>query len=497
MSNHRTLGLGFAIAVSALAASASGSDFSDRMAAWQNGPPVAGATAPPTVAAEAAAPIPSPAPQAAVAGAPQNYGYGYGYGPSPGIMSNCACGNGPRFVGPSCDGVNGCCGRFGCGPLGCGGPWGNMFGGGMLGGGGACHACGDSCDSSPWCSNTLVWARFDVLLWWRQGRDLPPLVTTDPVNESSTTAGILPDATTLFGGGRVGSNMQVGGRFDVGFWADPRQCWGLGWRFFGLGQDSTNFAINSLKNPVLAIPFTDAGTGTNDALLVAYPGLRTGSIAVTGTSEILGNDLYGRFLICRDCNSRLDFLTGWNYTRVNDSVSIRSNSMVTEVGGNVPVGTVTDIRDDFRARNQFNGAILGLMYEQNCCCWNFQVMGRMSVGSMFEETSIRGSTHIASPGLPPQDANTGLFAADTNSGTSSRNEFTAITELGARIGYRIAPCTLISVGYTFIYWNDVVTAGRAIDTNIGSGDSGDHPQFAFRHSDYWVQGLNLGFTREF
>ena len=37
----------------------------------------------------------------------------------------------------------------------------------------------------------------DVLLWWREGRDLPPLVTTDPTSEDSTTAGVLPDATIL------------------------------------------------------------------------------------------------------------------------------------------------------------------------------------------------------------------------------------------------------------------------------------------------------------
>ena len=205
-------------------------------------------------------------------------------------------------------------------------------------------------------------------MWWRQGRDLPPLVTTDPVTESATTAGILPNAQVLFGNGRVGSDMQAGGRVDVGVWCDPRQCCGYGYRFFGLGQDSTRFDITSLENPVLAIPFVDNTTNTNDALLVAYPGLRSGEIHVLGNSSIIGSDVYTRILLCRDCNCRIDFITGWNYTKINDEMQIRSRQTVTETGGNIPVGTVTDIVDGFQARNEFNGGILGLLWERQCGC---------------------------------------------------------------------------------------------------------------------------------
>ena len=52
---------------------------------------------------------------------------------------------------------------------------------------------------------------------------------------------MLPDATILFGNERETSDMTAGGRFDVGFWMDPQECWGMGNRFFGLGQDSAKF----------------------------------------------------------------------------------------------------------------------------------------------------------------------------------------------------------------------------------------------------------------
>ncbi|HMC12591.1 MAG TPA: BBP7 family outer membrane beta-barrel protein, partial [Pirellulaceae bacterium] len=343
----------------------------------------------------------------------------------------------------------------------------------------------------------LVWTRFEVLLWWRQGRDYPPLVTTDPTTESSTTAGILPDAQTLFGGGRVGTNMQAGGRIDFGFYLNPTQTVGFGDRVFGLGRDSSEFRVSSNNVPVLAIPFHDVASGANDALLVAYPGLRTGAITITGSSSLIGNDVYGRFLLCRDCKSRLDFITGWNYTRVADDVAIRSRSTVTEIGGNIPVGTVTNIADFFTTRNEFNGGILGLQWQRCCDVWTTQVLGRMSLGNMHETLLINGSTSIASPGQATQTTGTGLFAAASNGGRHSRNEFTAITEIGYNLGYRFAPCTQLNIGYSLLYWNDILAPANNIDTSIGTNGTTTRPVVNFRHSDFWVQGLNLGITKEF
>ena len=327
-----------------------------------------------------------------------------------------------------------------------------------------------------------------------KARDLPPLVTTDPTTEDSTTAGILPNATILFGDGRESSQMQAGGRFDIGFWCDERQCTGIGNRFFGLGRDDMRFQIDSLDEPVLAIPFIDADASANEALLVAYPGLLSGSIDVQGSSEVLGNDLYARFLICRDCDSRLDFITGWHFSRINDDLRIRSRSTVTEVGGSIPIGTQTDVFDRFDTRNEFHGAILGLVHEYECHCWSWQTLARISLGSMNQRVIIDGQTTIAVPDEDPEITAGGLFTnPDTNIGEFERSEFTAVTEVGLSLAYHVGPCTKLSVGYSFIYWSDVLRPGDQIDTSVGE----DRPQFRFDRGDYWVQGVNLGFVREF
>jgi hypothetical protein len=344
------------------------------------------------------------------------------------------------------------------------------------------------------CGKPLWWARFELLLWWRQGRDLPPLVTTDPVSEDSTTAGILPDATILLGGEDEPSDMRAGGRLDIGFWLDEQQCTGVGYRFFGVGDDDMRFRANSLDNPVLAIPFFDLDAGQNESLLVAYPGLASGRIAVDGSSSVTGNDFYARFLWCRDCDSRLDFVTGWHFSRILDEVRIRSTSEVTETGGTIPIGTTTDVRDEFDASNQFHGAILGLVHEYECKCWSWQTMARVSLGNMRQRIRVDGRTRIAVPGDDAEVTAGGLFTSpDTNIGEFERDEFCAVTEVGVTLHYHVAPCTKLSIGYSFIHWSDVLRAGEQIDTVVGD----DRPRLTLDNGDFWVQGINFGLAREF
>jgi hypothetical protein len=292
--------------------------------------------------------------------------------------------------------------------------------------------------------------------------------------------------------------MQAGGRIDFGWWMDPGQCWGFGNRFFGLGRDNLRFQSNNLENSILAIPFFDVSGNQNDALLVAYPGLRNGSIDITGSSEVLLNDAYARLLFCKGCYGRIDLLAGYTFSRFNENLYMLSNSVVT--GGTETVGTRLTVFDQFVAHNEFHGALLGLSAVRDCGgCWTLSAVAKISFGNMHETAQIDGFNRIAVPGQPTQTNEGGLFTdPDTNIGTFSRNQFTAITELGLTLGYKIAPCTQLTVGYTLLYWNDAVRPGTLIDPQIGSSSTaGNHPRFQFNRDDFWVQGINLGLSKEF
>jgi hypothetical protein len=489
-----------------------GQDFQQRYAAWQGRAPLGGripqATAPPITAEPEVGGEGEvmPAPGTARTGSQRILGDVYNapqHMPNynaPWTSSACAsCYHNPTFE-PAGD-QYGTCNFAGGGPL-----FGTV-GGGLLGCGGcgACKACGPGaacCDGGPdlmdscggACCNTLVWLRLEALLWWRQGRDFPPLVTTDPATESSTTAGVLPDAHVLFGGARTGTNMQAGGRVDFGTYLNPAQTIGIGDRFFGLGRDSSEFRVASNDVPVLAVPFHDFNANANDALLIAYPGLRTGNISVIGSSSLVGNDVYTKILLCRDCINRWDFITGWNWTRIGDDVALRTRTTIIS-DPTLPAGTVLTTLDQFRTTNNFNGGILGLQWQRNCGYWTTQMLGRMSIGNMHEVILVSGQSAVngtvsATPG--------GVLTAASNIGRRARNEFTAITEVGLNLGYRFAPCTTLNVGYTFMYFNDVLSPANNIDTGVGTASTGlVHPAVLFRHSDFWVQGLNLGITKEF
>jgi hypothetical protein len=90
-----------------------------------------------------------------------------------------------------------------------------------------------------------------------------------------------------------------------------------------------------------------------------------------------------------------------------------------------------------------------------------------------------------------------LFTADSNIGTRERDEFTAVTEIGLTFGYRVDTCTELTLGYTFLYWNDVIRPEDAINPRVGTTGGVTQPQFRFQHADYWVQGINLGLVRKF
>lgn len=481
-----------AIWVAAMPATLAASDFSDQMAKWNAGSS-RGAVAPaayqapaydmaaetaPQPARPPAASRPGPSTTRPLAPAPHPVEYRTVPGDYYGGGSHCAtCNSGGYFGhGWGHSGGMGACGCNSCGDM-CGANCGGGHGGGY-----------DVC-----CGKTLWWAKADLLLWWRQGSDLPPLVTSSPTAVPSTDAGVLPDARILFGGESEPSSMAAGGRIDIGFWLDPQHCRGVGNRFFGLGRDSIRYDADTFDHPILAIPFFDVDGDENNSLLIAYPGLLSGSVDIESSSTVIGNDVYFRMLLCRDCNSRLDFITGYHYSRISENLSIRSSRTVTEVGGDIPLGTETDVFDQFNTRNSFHGAILGLMHEWDCRCWTVQTLGRMSIGGMNQEVIIDGSTRIAVPGQGTNVTDGGLFTGENNLGTHSRSEFSAVTEVGVNLAYNWNPCTKLTVGYSFIYWHDVLRAGDQIDTQVG----GDRPRLRMDSGDFWVQGLNLGLVREF
>jgi len=346
------------------------------------------------------------------------------------------------------------------------------------------------------CQSKGIWGSFDYLLWWTKGQRTPPLVTTsDPAD-----SGVLGEPTTeiIYGNESISAGNRSGGRFEIGKWMDACNELGVGGRFFGLGDDSTRFFRASDGDPLLARPFFNADLGAEDSLVIASPGIASdGAISVETTSQIYGAEAFIRKMVHRDCRARTDMIIGYQFSRINEGLKINSVFTSIDPNGEVPVGTVIDVEDQFTTENSFHGAEIGFTSQYHHCRWSAQFLGKLGVGMMRQTVNVKGDSAVTVPNDPTDFRPFGLLAQPSNIGSRSQDEFVVVPELGINLTYCVTNHFQLMVGYTFMYWSSVVQPGNQIDRVISPADDNgqqdlDVPQPKFHESDYWAQGVNFG-----
>jgi hypothetical protein len=274
--------------------------------------------------------------------------------------------------------------------------------------------------------------------------------------------------------------------------------------YFFLSSDSDGFSQVSAGDPILARPFFNVQTGRQDSLLIAYPGLVQGGLNIQLTSEEyqsagirLRRNLYLERCCCQCC--RVDLLAGYRFARLSDALSIDETEISTATGGVIPLGTRIDLFDQFDVENQFHGGELGLNASAYRGRWSLEGIARVALGDNHQSASIQGGRTVTVPGVPPVAAAGGFLALGTNSGSHDRDVFVVIPEFNVNLGYQINCNWRALVGYTLIYWSDVIRSGDQIDTHINPSQlppnalvGAPSPSFSFHGSDFWAQGLNVG-----
>ena len=355
-------------------------------------------------------------------------------------------------------------------------------------------------------SNAGFWIGAEYLLWSAKGDKLPPLVTTSPPGTPLVQAGVLgaPGTTVLFGNDRVNDGWRSGARVSAGYWFDPRRTTGIEASFFILDRSATNFAASSGGTPILAQPFVDASTGLQQATLIAFPGLSSGSVAISDTSRLLGAGAVYRTEFCKTCAfGSVSGLIGYRFLRLRDNLAMNS-TIVSLGGGAIPAGTMITTTDQFDTTNSFHGLDLGLSGEVANGPWKLMWLAKVAVGGTFADVDINGATTVASPGGGVVTGAGGFYALPTNMGRHSSNRFAVAPELGANVSYQINSNLRAFAGYSFLYWTGLVRPGGAIDSTINPSQIGGlplvgpaRPQTQFNTTDYWVQGVNVGLAYNF
>lgn len=383
-----------------------------------------------------------------------------------------------------------------------------------------CDSC-DSCDRCATCAPmggcgscpaSRLWVRGEYLLWWEKGFSTPPLVTTSPSDTSQSDAGILttPGTTILAGSDVAGSGARSGERISLGYWLDRQQSYGVEAIYSGLALKNWQSAFDSGSMPILARPFfrLEPSFVGQDAELVAYPGALQGNVQVSGSTELQMVEILWRNLLLRTPCDRIDFLAGWRYNRLDDSLLIQDSKTSLDAASGFAVGTNLQEFDLFKTQNQFNGPEIGIITEMQRQRWTLELSMKLALGNNNTRVSIAGQTTTSVPvsgGSPLVSTRpSGLLAQPSNIGVYESNELAVVPELGVTLGCQLTRRLRATAGYTFTYWDNVARPGDQVDQNLNltqltsNGLSGAAvPKFVRVESDFWAQGLNLGLDYRF
>ena len=236
-------------------------------------------------------------------------------------------------------------------------------------------------------------------------------------------------------------------RLNLGVWTDCNQNFGVGGRTWGILTQGTNrnFADNGGNST--GIPFFNTSVGLqtpgSDVYLVniseGVNGANTGSIQVRSDLDLVAGELYGRALLVREGNSRVDLLGGYTFARLDSEFDLQTR-ITDGITDPIQNGTIITTQDTFGTKNQFHGGHIGLLNEVSKGRFSFSALGKVALGNMHQSSTISGRSTETAPGQAAVATNGGLFAQNSNIGTLTRDQFTFLPEAGAKMKYRLPRC---------------------------------------------------------
>lgn len=372
---------------------------------------------------------------------------------------------------------------------------------------------GGQCGTTPLCDYNYfspcdrLWVRGEYLLGWSKASPMPAMATTSIAGTSEEDAGVLGLSTTsILFGGAADAGARSGLRMTLGYWFCPCQQYGIEATYTNFSSDGVSFyqSSNASGSPILARPIRNARTGSQDSLIIAYPSVQSGSIDVRSANEMNAVEVLVREAILPDCDWRLDFLIGYRYSRFQENLSVYSPTTYISQHGQLPVGTLAEFSDQFDAVNNFHGVELGFSGKEQFRRLSLELTGKLALGRTQSQVNVNGSTLLTEPSQTPVLYSGGLLALPSNIGSYDRNSFSVIPEFGITLGYDINCRLKATLGYSVVYWSNVLRPGDQIDTDVNTSQmfgetlSGlASPTYRMVPGDFWVQSLTAGLDYRF
>lgn len=375
-----------------------------------------------------------------------------------------------------------------------------------------------ACNCQPCPEPPRFFAGVEYLVWQVKGQPVPvPIVTTS----SNASFGILDRADTLIlaGNGTLGFNWISGVRVTGGYVLDPEDEWTLegGLYFIFRKESRQRVATDANGEPLLAVPFRDAITGTEVSLIYAVPGLFTGSIDFGGGTRFTSGEVNLAIPVSQSQRWRFDVLMGQRYADLHENLDIRSQTTILPGGPtfNVagftvnPEDTVGDI-NDFRTRNQLFALQVGTRAIYTVGDGLFLTgTAKCAVGLNRQTLDINGVTFIQrAAGGPPTTIFGGLWAVGPNIRREVNTQPAFLPEMSLMVGYWMTDSICLTAGYQIVYFSRVMRPGNQLDRVInrsyvpqsaayGGPAEPFRPAVPFSRTDFWAQGLAFGLEIRF
>ncbi len=368
------------------------------------------------------------------------------------------------------------------------------------------------------------WLSADYLAGWiRRGPLAAPLVTVGSAADIAPGAIGQPGTSVLFGGSGLDFGMQSGIKAQLGLWLDCDRHYSLDVGGFSLFQTHRNFSVASdaAGNPIITRPIFNVVDNAEEAELVSFPGLATGSSTVDTATSLWGLEFNGRCHVYFSPRLQADALLGFRYLNLRESIDVTDSLKTLGFGpftfnGNFlnPGDVLTD-RDSFSTSNDFYGGQVGFQLRRQFgpfyvadldklpFQFDMDLFAKVAIGTTTQHVHINGETTLVPAAGSIQTLPGGILAVGSNTGNFSRSVFGIVPEMGVTLNLDITPHFRLQAGYSFLLWNAVARPGSQIDRSVnpnqipsdqsfGIPGGPVRPVFAFHDDTVWVNNLYFG-----
>jgi hypothetical protein len=252
-------------------------------------------------------------------------------------------------------------------------------------------------------------------------------------------------------------------------------------------------------------------TGQADAQIITSPadalgGRYIGGIGVFGDSRLWGGETNLLFNLAADPAMRWDLVAGFRYLGQKDEFRSDQSSTVLKPGtvgfggAPAPPPDIVSLRDFLQTTNAFYGAQLGVQGRLQRGDWSLELGARAGVGMNQEHLEATGRTLLTNSAGTTQYLFGGLFVPP-NLSRADRSPIGYMSEVNVRIGYRITQRWIASMGYTFLFWGNIIRPEgqinpaidpRNVPSSLSYNPAAPVPPFTLQATNFWAQGLTFG-----